>query len=658
MSESVRCRGCGRRVTLPATINRSRARCPKCRTKVEALAIAPAPNTPDAYQIFLSESQALEPVSVPEPTLERPEPEVLSLDDALPADPKPRPRIRPPLDSSLPIEPAYYAPPFRFAVYVTADSKREFRGPLAGVLTPHGLFLESQPNRPLLFAPLGTKCRPEGPHLALTLPDRRMELRFGGIPEPEQLAADTAAFLAGHRPVPLPAEYRRPWWLVGVGAIFALGLAAGPVVLASVTDVAVEPAVALAVVFAMLALLLNAGIGLFTKLPTGAKIGTMAGLSAAMLGLFFAGAIVFLRSEEPRPAPPPPPAPPPAQPPPAPPQPPPPPPPMPQGPATHFDLIVREGKSRLEDGPADVTALGVTPDGGAIVAYADGSTRIWSFDQPTFEPPRLGPRAPSAIRRIRFDEAAKVAMLSCDNGLVLASLNPPSRMPVVVPGEHVVALLEPNRERFAALRADRVQVRYVPMGLLKEPPAGSKGFYNTILKDETLPLGAPAAGFALNLGKPTFLAWHPSGRLLTGGRDGSITALPVAGAAPFLSREHKAAVHAWETSSTGDFAFGDDDGFVGYWPNRTTKIAKFRTGEVSIRGLAFSPCGCELAVVDTSGWVSLCRPHTGEKLFEVKQTRPVTVAAYGPRPDVLLLADGKGVDAWWLPELAAQAGVR
>src|SRR6266540_6499917 len=96
MSESVVCRGCGRRLQLPDSINRSRARCPKCRTRVEAPAIAPIPKTPDAYQIFLTESLILEPMKAPaEPPLELPEEEVLSLDDALPADPRPETKPAP-----------------------------------------------------------------------------------------------------------------------------------------------------------------------------------------------------------------------------------------------------------------------------------------------------------------------------------------------------------------------------------------------------------------------------------------------------------------------------------------------------------------------------------------------------------------------------------
>lgn len=525
---------------------------------------------------------------------------------------------------------------------------------MQAVLTPHGLFLESEPSRPLIFAPPGTRCRSQGRDLALAFPDRRLELRVRGLPQPEQLAEDTAAFLGGQRPVPLPAEYRYPWWLAGVGAIFATGLAAGPVLLASVSDAAFAPSLALALALALVAGLVNSAIGLLLNLPTGAKIAAMGLLSAAMLGLFFAGAMIFLREEVPvAPQPDPNTGNPPVLP-----GPPPPPPIEPQRPPTHYDLVQRDGMTRLEDGPADVTALGVHPvDGSVYVAYEDGSIRVWSLDLPSFEPPGLGPRAPGPVRRIRFNASGSLALLTCDAGLAMVKLAGANRTPVLIPGLQVDVHLEPNRERFAALRGDRVQVRYVPMNLIGAPPA-SKGFITLTPKDETLPLGIPPAGVLPSVGKPTFLAWHPSGRLLAGGADGRIVSLATGDKSPpVVNREHTAAVRVCEAGPTGDLFFGDDSGTMGYLPNRAARISTFKTGGLAIRGLSLSPCGGELAIVDESGWVSLWTPQGG-KLFEVKQKRKVRAVCYSQREDVLLLADGKGVEAWWLPELAAQAGVR
>lgn len=646
MSESVQCRGCGRRIAIPATIDPSRARCPKCRTKIQPQSAAPDPKTPDAYQVFLAESQSLEIVASPE------SPAVLSLDDALPPDPKPQPRPRP-------VEPIHFPLPFRVAVEVLADSHREFRGTMYGVLTPHGLFLELEENRPRLYAPVGTRCRSQGRDLALTFPDRHLELRFRGTPEPEQLAEDTASFLTGRRPVPLPAEYRYPWWLAGVGAIFATGLAAGAALVASISNLSLVPSIALGVGLALAAGVANAAIGLLKSMPTGAKIAAMGLLSSAMFGLFLVGAMLFLRTEEP-PGPLPmglPPGnalPPSGSPPLLPPQ-----APMePERPPTHFELAQRDGFTRLDDGPADVTALSVHPvDGSAYAAYADGSMRVWHLDQPAFEPPRLGPRAPGPVRRIQFADAGKLALLTCDTGLALVNLAGANRTPILIPGSPVAVHFEPNRERFAALRGDRVQVRYIPMNLVNNLPA-SKGALTLAPKDETLPLGIPATGIPPAIGKPTFLAWHPSGRLFAGGADGRIVTLPLGDkSAAFLSREHTAAVRAWELAPNGDLFFGDDNGVVGYLPNRTQRIWTFRTGGVAVRGISVNPCGGELAVLDASGWVSLWTPQ-GEKLLEVKQKRKISAVCYAQREDMLLRADGRSVELWWLPELATQAGVR
>jgi hypothetical protein len=78
------------------------------------------------------------------------------------------------------------------AARVVADSARRLHGPIAVVLTPAGLFLEAVPNRPLLFAPVGTPAEPEGGVVVLTLPDRVVTLRLLGVGYPERLAADAA----------------------------------------------------------------------------------------------------------------------------------------------------------------------------------------------------------------------------------------------------------------------------------------------------------------------------------------------------------------------------------------------------------------------------------------------------------------------------------
>jgi hypothetical protein len=487
-------------------------------------------------------------------------------------------------------------------------------------------------------------------------------LKFEGIPQPEQLAEDTAAFLSGQRPVPLPSEYRRPGWLAGIGVLLAVGLAVGPIVMAESAEIEFWIGLLTAFVFALLAAAGNAAIALYSQMATGMKIAVMAVSNSALLGLFLIMAMVFL--EEPAPSEPPPSIPAPA--------------PLetpsvetlgttgtstsspsePRGPPSHIDVIYRDGQTRLDDGPADVTALAISPlDRSAIVGYADGSTRIWALDQPTYEPPRLGPSGSGAIHRIDFDAAGKFAMISSAGGLVVYSITTPPRSPVLVPGEDVVALMAPGREKFAAIRNGRVQVRLLPMPLVKAPPESRslRGFVTTTTKEETQLAGVPGPGFVRP--KVTFLAWHPSGRLLCGGMDGSIATLPSGDPIQpgFSSREHKSPVRAWAVSPWGDFATGDDDGYIGYWPCKAKTISKFKAGGLAIQGMAFNPCGGELVIVDTSGWVSVWYPETGQKAFEVKQKVAAKAAAYGPHEDILMISDGKGVELWWIPELLAEA---
>jgi hypothetical protein len=616
MAEPEICRGCGRRLRFPAAFDRAQARCPKCLTPVDA---APAPA--NAYQNFQKQQAAPE---TPPPA----------------KAPDPQPEI-----------------PFRVPAQVTADTLRQFHGPMHAVFTPLGLFLELHPNHPFLFAPVGTHCRANGATLSLILPGRLLDVHIAAAVEPEQLTADTAAFLTGQRPVPRRGEYGgRPWWLVGVGAIFAVGLGAGPVLLASVSDdLPMLPAVAVSAALMILALLANAGIALFGTLPTGAKIGAMAILNAALLGLFLAGAMAFLRDDSAPPPPPVLPVPEPVEEPPA-----PPPPPAPRGPDTHYDVFIREGKARLSDGPAEVTALTIMPpNDGVLVAYANGTTRIWQFNEPVFEAPHLGPRMPSAVRRVAHEPDGKRVTFTCDTGLVIASLDPPGRAMLFIPGEHATAFYEPNRDRFAAIRNDRVHVRYIPMNLLSDPPLirVKSGIVVSTPQDETLPLGMPPTGFNfLTGGKPTFLAWRSDGGLLAGRADGTINTMNTAKAAkiatPFVGPNHRSPVRAWERGPNGELAFGDDDGFVGIL-SKSGRWKKFRTGGVAVRTIAFNPCGGEVAVLDDSGWVSLWDPETGTKLLELRQRQPVNAIAYGPRDDILMLADGAGVDVWWRPELLA-----
>ena len=74
--------------------------------------------------------------------------------------------------------------------------------------------------------------------IVLTLPDRVIMLRLGGVGYVERLASDTAAFLAGANRCPKPpiTGIRGGW--SGSARGVGLALAAGPLVLAEVAGLA------------------------------------------------------------------------------------------------------------------------------------------------------------------------------------------------------------------------------------------------------------------------------------------------------------------------------------------------------------------------------------------------------------------------------------
>lgn len=329
-----------------------------------------------------------------------------------------------------------------------------------------------------------------------------------------------------------------------------------------------------------------------------------------------------------------------------------PPPTPPDHPPSVLDLVYRTGSARLDDGPDDVTALALSPiDGSVLVGYADGSTRGWRLDQPAFEEPLPGPRADGAVRRITPDPAGRVVYLHTDAGLTAAALRTPPRNPVVLPGDPAAVFFEPDRDRFAAVTDGRVRVRYLPLGLIAVPPPGRAvgGFVRSVPQDEVLPLGVPPAPAPLP-GKPTFLAWHPAGRVFCGQPDGAIVTWNGASPRPAeVSREHRAAVRAWAAApARGDFATGDDAGWVGYWPNRSAFPLPFRAAGAAVRCLDFAPCSGDLLVADAGGGVAVWDPAAVVKRWEVRRPGPIAAAAFGPADDVILIARGRAVEVVWL----------
>ena len=262
-------------------------------------------------------------------------------------------------------------PPFRVPVRVLADSLRQIVGPCHAVLVPHGMFLELEPMQPFLYVPVG--CPAEAPatgELTVTLPDgRAVTLRFD-TRYPRPLARATIAFLAGTRPVPVAADYRRKWWMLWVALIFALGLASLPLVLSQTTSLDWEFGLQVGAGFAGAGPLLNAAVALFSRRPVFVQLLMMAVACTLVTGAYFLVATAYLAGrqkgvEEAKPDPAPPPvqvAPKPAPPP----DPKPPVDPTAPRPPSHLDRAKKSGSSALEDGPADVTALELAPDNNTL----------------------------------------------------------------------------------------------------------------------------------------------------------------------------------------------------------------------------------------------------------------------------------------------------
>jgi hypothetical protein len=146
--------------------------------------------------------------------------------------------------------------------------------------------------------------------------------------------------------------------------VLALGTAAGPLVLTQTANVGFEWGLAVGGAFASVALLANAAVVLFSRLPVLGQVLLMAASCVLVTGVFFFGATAYLAGrqkaiEEAQNPEPPAPQPAPQPPEPAPPE-------RAPRPPTHVDKAYQNGVSALEDGPAEVTALAVGADGTAL----------------------------------------------------------------------------------------------------------------------------------------------------------------------------------------------------------------------------------------------------------------------------------------------------
>ncbi len=683
MSASVICRACGTRLKLPPEFTKKKAKCPKCNARVD---VAAALNATAYLPTLANESiQTAESRSTPPEREEDPLPYPFINPTTPPLVPPPRPTK--PNDSKKNVQaspttgnqpeplsldddpPAILLagpPPFRVPIQVTADSANLFHGPCEAVFVAHGVFLESIPYRPFLYVPIRSPVSFAGRYgLDVTLPDgRRVAFAFCNH-NAQQLAEDTAAFLAGERGVPKPGEYRRsPRWMLGLALMLALSVAVGPIVLSQTANLGTEIGLKLGIAFAVAGLLANAAVVLLTRMSILGKVATMTSIGALVTGLFLFGTTAYLagrkdaseqsKSELP------------AQPPPKPsdqnPKPPPDPP--VQRPSTAMDVAYKNGVYRFEDGPDDVSALATAPDCSVLViGYKNGITRIWRFERATIDPSDfdLGPKSDGPSTNIQFDATGSIIYMTCTGGTVAALWNTPPEVPVKIPGDFIAVFAAQGGERFASLRGNTLTIRHVPTSLIKKPvsapkkaatPPKTKGFLVTAATDEQIPNDAKGL-LAAPAGHLTFLAWHPTGKLLGGMPDGSILSWGASGpGSTIATREHKAPVRAWAASlNTWDFATGDDKGVIGIWADKSMIPKTFiASASAAITHLSFSPSGTHLAAKDAEGTISVWDLSAQRAILKVR--RPAAKAiAYGPDDDLLLLSDGKAVELWYIPEL-------
>jgi hypothetical protein len=702
MSIPITCPACRRRLKLPPGCAKKKARCPKCHARVDLAAAL------DATAYHQDSAASLAELTVPEltaltggtakpPTPSKPtnppptarparaDTAVLPLplpereEDPLPypdLNPVARPAPAPPGeelltldDDPIPLAPAA-APaaqqPFRAPAQVTFDSAGLFTGACDVVLVPHGLFLESVPYRPFLYAAAGTPVSGTGRELVLRLGGlRAVTVRFLG-PDGERVADETAAFLAGERPVPTHADARRtPLWLLSLAVIFAIGLAAGPLVMGETTELGTSVGVPIAVGFAAFGLLANAVVVLLLRASVPVKVAAMAAVAALGTGVFVAAVSAYVagrkdeaeqaKAAEPAPLPPPPPQPKvvPQEPPPV-------------APVNRLltaqDTALRDGVFTFDDGPDEVTAVAVTPGGKAMIAgYRNGATRVWRFDQlPLVDPFGTGPKVDGPVTGIRFDATGELAFFATTGGTVAVAWNDPPEVPVKIPGEPFAAFPFPNGERFATVRGNALTVRYLPTALIKKPDTQAKGFPLLQPKDEVIPIDVKGQ-ILMGGQRPTFLAWHPTGKLLGGHADGSIVSWGAAGPRfEVVTREHKAAVRVWAASpASSDFATGDAEGGVGLWANKamTPKVFSATSSIAAggeIKHLAFSPSGALLAVADAANVVWVWNLATMKPVVQVTRPTPVRALAFGPTDDLILLGTGRTFELWHRPALAKQ----
>jgi len=688
MYTRIPCRVCGRRLKLPYGADPRKARCPSCGTRVEAANETPpeapppsaasepvqpaavkvhfpaallSPGDPPKSEVPIPPQPILHPARLLQPAA----PEVLSLEDddtllSLDDDDEPASGAKP--TSPEPFQGPF--PPQRFQARVRSDSHPKL--PLAGLLdvvvTSHGLFLEP-PGSPFLYVPVGTKGEASGPaELTITLGAREIELRFVNVGNANRLARDVTLLLAGQPILLATSDYHRPGWL----SLLALGLAAavvvGPIMFAQSRSTSMAVGYAIGGGLAILGLSFNLLLLRFTRFSLESKVLLMGGAAVALTACYAIGALVYVRTtpysvverassneitredavEKPpaipfveypaAPAVPPPPS--------------------------YLDLATEKGHARIEDGPADVTALALIPGRSTLLAsYADGTSRHWALDRPTIEDWRPGPTVEGSVKSIRFGDGGKTAIFAGAQGSVIVPLDSPPLAPLRIAGEilAIAPAKAKERDRMAVLRGNRILVKLLPAGLPQKPTGTAiNGFTLLTTKQET-----QDASYRVDLTPPaklTFLAFHPTGLLMGGQPDGSVITWSQKGPFKVENTTHKSPVRVVLHSPNGtDFALGDDHGLVTLWQNRTLLPTRHAMLTSTVTALALASSSQRLAAGNAAGQITIHDVKPPAEVGTLKVQGAVKALAFGPDDDSLIVAVGRGIEIHMLDSVIKKA---
>jgi WD40 repeat protein len=326
--------------------------------------------------------------------------------------------------------------------------------------------------------------------------------------------------------------------------------------------------------------------------------------------------------------------------------------PRPDRPPSHLDRARKSGASAIDDGPADVTALALAPDGNTLaIGHADGATRLWPLDQPTFEPAQPGPKGDGPIARVHFDSKSQFVFAHTATGVSIAPRSGPILPTARVTGIPVAVSPEVDgRIRYVAARGNVLQHRLLPLDFVLKPPKLTREFAVAESRDEIQPKEGKDATKPPNL---TLLAWASAAKVVGAQQSGTVTAWNLTMRPEAPASDHKAPVKAWAACASGDFATGDDKGTVVFWSVKGGKPSVWPLFEnAPIAALALNVTGTRLAAADGTGWLVVWDTATGKPAYpRTKRPAAVKALAFGPTDDLMLVSSGRAVQVWALAEL-------